>query len=251
MTFEVATLKQRPQLAEQVDRLAAEVWPTFMLHADTPYWDSLFDVFAGFQILFCEPADNLIALGHTIPFVWDGTLEDLPPTIDELMERAINVYRERRSPTALSALAALVSPEHQEQGLSSEILRAMRSLTTEHSMHSLVAPVRPTLKSLYPLTPIERYALWKRADGAPFDPWLRVHWRLGAEYLKVAPEAAVITGAVTEWEEWTGMRFPESGEYVVPGALQPITINREQDVGRYKDPNVWMLHRIAGVETIG
>ncbi len=101
------------------------------------------------------------------------------------------------------------------------------------------------------VTSIERYALWRRADRAPFDPWLRVHWRLGAEFLKVAPEAAVITGAVAEWEEWTGMRFPESGEYVVPGALQPSTINREQDVGRYEDPNVWMRHWIAGADTIG
>lgn len=247
--FETTTLERRPYLAEQVGRLAGEVWPTFMLHADTPYWDSLFDAFAGSQILFCDPADNLIALGHTIPFVWDGTLEDLPPTINEVMERAINAHRECRSPTALSALAALVSPEHQGRGLSSEVLQAMRSLATEYGMHSLVAPIRPTLKSLYPLTPIERYALWRRADGAPFDPWLRVHWRLGAEYLKAAPEAAVITGTVAEWEGWTGMSFPESGEYVVPGALQPITIDREQDVGRYEDPNVWMVHRPAPTET--
>ena len=251
MPFQTATLERRPELAEQVDRLAGEAWPTYMLHADTPYWDSLFGTFAGFQILFCDPADNLIALGHTIPFVWDGTLEDLPPTIDEVMERAIDVHRERRTPTALSALAALVSPVHQGRGLSSEILRAIRSLAAEHGMHSLVAPVRPTLKSLYPLTPIERYARWQRSDGAPFDPWLRVHWRMGAEYLKIAPEAAVITGTVAEWEEWTGMSFPESGEYVVPGALQPITIDWERDTGRYEDPNIWIRHRIVGVETVG
>jgi GNAT superfamily N-acetyltransferase len=242
MTFEVTTLKQRPELAEQVDRLAGEAWPTFMLHADTPYWDSLFDTFAGFQTLFCDPADTLIALGHTIPFVWDGTLEDLPPAIDEVMERAIDAHRERRAPTALSALAALVSPEHRGQGLSSELLRAMRQLAAEHGMYSLVAPVRPTLKSLYPLTPIERYARWHRSDGAPFDPWLRVHWRLGAEYLKVAPEATVITGTVSEWEGWTSMILPESGEYVVPGALQPIIVDREQNVGTYSDPNIWMRH---------
>ena len=105
-------------------------------------------------------------------------------------------------------------------------------------------PLRVSLKSLYPLTPIEQYALWRRADGAPFDPWLRVHWRLGAEYLKVAPEATTITGTVAEWEEWTSMSFPESGEYVVPGALQPVHIDRERDVGRYEDPGVWMLHRV-------
>ena len=214
-----------------------------MLHADTLHWGSLFDTFADFQILLCDPADTLIALGHSIPFVWNGIAEDLPPTIDEVMKRAMEAHRHGRATTALSALAALVTPGHQKQGLSLEILRAMRSLAAEHGMGSLVAPVRPTLKSLYPLTPIERYARWKRDDGSPFDPWLRVHWRLGAEQLRIAPKAATITGTVSEWEEWTGVRFPESGEYVVPGALQPVQIDRERNVGRYEDPNVWVQHQ--------
>ncbi len=214
-----------------------------MLHADTRHWDSLFDVFADLQVLLCDRAGTLIALGHTIPFVWDGTVEDLPSTIDEVMDRAVEARRCGHEPTALSALAALVSPKHQGRGLSSEILRAMRLLAAKCSMGSLVAPVRPTLKSLYPLTPIERYARWKRADGSPFDPWLRVHWRLGAELLRIAPKAATITGTVADWEAWTGMSFPESGAYVVPGALQPIKIDREQNIGRYEDPNVWMRHR--------
>jgi hypothetical protein len=195
--------------------------------------------------LLCHPADTLIALGHTIPFVWDGTVEGLPPTIDEVMERAVNAHHRGWTPTALSALAALVSSKHQRRGLSSEILHAMRSLASEHGMGSLVAPVRPTLKSLYPLIPMERYVRWKRDDGSPFDPWLRVHWRKGAEQLRVAPEAMTITGTVDEWEAWTGMSFPESGIYVVPGALQPVKIDREHNVGRYEDPNIWMLHRVG------
>src|SRR5919199_2882583 len=106
--FEVVTLEQRPDLEEQVDRLAREAWPPFMLHAGTPYWGSLFDTFAGFQILLCDPTNTLIALGHTIPFVWDGTAEDLPPTIDEMMERAMKDHRHAHEPPALSALASLV-----------------------------------------------------------------------------------------------------------------------------------------------
>jgi len=31
---------------------------------------------------------------------------------------------------------------------------------------------------------------------------------------------------------------------VVPGALQPVRIDRERDTGRYEDPNVWMKHTI-------
>jgi hypothetical protein len=47
---------------------------------------------------------------------------------------------------------------------------------------------------------------------------------------------------VAEWEEWTDMAFPQTGEYVVPGALVPVTIDRERDERRYVEPNVWMRH---------
>ena len=51
MSFEVATLKQRPDLEEQVDRLAQEAWPTFLLHGVITHWESLFDDFAEYQSL--------------------------------------------------------------------------------------------------------------------------------------------------------------------------------------------------------
>jgi len=69
------------------------------------------------------------------------------------------------------------------------------------SRRALYSAGRPTLKSAYPLTPFERYVGWKRADGAPFDPWLRVHHRLGAEFLEIMPKALVVTGTVSKWEE--------------------------------------------------
>jgi len=244
-SFEVVTLKQRPELEEQVDRLHEEAWDRFLEGAPWLIWDSLFDTFADFQVLLCDPSDVVIALANTVPFVWDGTVEDLPPSLNEVIERGLDAYHQGRMPTALSALAAIVPPKHAGRGLSYEILRAARSLAAEHNLKSLVIPVGPTLKHLYPLTPMERYVQWKRADGSPFDPWIRVHWRLGAEQLCVAPKTAISTGTVAEWEEWTGMSFPESGVYVVPGALQPVEIDRERDIGRYEDPGVWMLHRVT------
>ena len=51
-----------------------------------------------------------------------------------------------------------------------------------------------------------------------------------------------IPGTVAQWEEWTGVAFPESGPYVVPGALVPVEIDRERDEGLYVEPNVWMVH---------
>jgi hypothetical protein len=87
--------------------------------------------------------------------------------------------------------------------------------------------------------------MWERDGGLPFDPWLRVHRRLGAKFLKVAPKSMVIAGTISEWEEWTGMRFPESAAYVVPGALQPVVMDLGRDLGSYEEPNVWMRHTIA------
>ena len=51
----------------------------------------------------------------------------------------------------------------------------------------------------------------------------------------------VITGTVAEWEEWTGMAFPESGPYV-PDALDLVDIDQEQNCGTYEETNLWMQH---------
>ena len=71
---------------------------------------------------------------------------------------------------------------------------------------------------------------------------MRVHARLGAEIVKVCPEAMRISGTIAEWESWTKMRFPESGDYIIPGALVPVSFDCDKDIGLYIEPNVWMHH---------
>jgi len=63
--------------------------------------------------------------------------------------------------------------------------------------------------------------------------------------LKPEPRSLHITGTVAEWEEWTGLAFPESGDYVFPRGLAPVAIDREADAGTYWEPNVWMRHRLG------
>jgi hypothetical protein len=41
------------------------------------------------------------------------------------------------------------------------------------------------------------------------------------------------------------MGFPESGAYVVQGALQPVEMDLERDLGVYREPNVWMRHPVG------
>jgi GNAT superfamily N-acetyltransferase len=137
-------------------------------------------------------------------------------------------------------MVAVVDRGRQGEGLSAQLVEAMRGLARAHGYAALVAPVRPTWKERYPLIPMERYARWTRDDGLPFDPWLRVHARLGAELLEVCPASMRIEGSVEEWEGWTGLVFPDDGDYLVPGALVPVCV--EDGRGIYVEPNVWMRH---------
>jgi GNAT superfamily N-acetyltransferase len=151
-------------------------------------------------------------------------------------------------PTVLCALQILIAPECRGQGLSSRMIERMREIGRAHGLDTLIAPVRPNLKHRYPLTPIESYIAWRRPDGTLLDPWLRMHERLGAEIVKVAPESMRVAGTVAEWEQWAEMAFPETGSYVVPGALVPVEIDRERDEGLYLEPNVWMVHSPSPAE---
>jgi len=151
-------------------------------------------------------------------------------------------YKKGMPVNTLCALGAVVAPSYKGKSLSYPILGEMKRLAVQKNLVRMIAPVRPVLKKKYPLIPIEKYVKWTREDGAPFDPWIRVHWRMGAQILRVAPRSMVISGTVSDWESWTGMAFPETGEHVVPDTLQPVRIDKEKDLGQYEDPNVWMEH---------
>ena len=150
------TLEQRPDLATQVRGLTLEAWAEFLQHdaVCNRYWRSLYSTFARFQVLLCDPADTVIAVGHTMPLVWDGTQADLPSGIDGVLERGVRDAEHSRTPMTLSALAAMVAPNHQRQGLSAAILQAMRSTAAANGLTALIAPVRPTLKHRYPSSAI-------------------------------------------------------------------------------------------------
>ena len=188
-----------------------------------------------------DEREEVIGVGHAIPAAWNGERASLPDGgFDAVLEARF--APEPPTPTVLCALGITIAPGWRRQGLSRRMIERMAEIGHDHGLSTLIAPVRPTLKHRYPLTPIERYLAWRRTDGAHLDPWLRTHERLGADIAKVAPQSVVVKGTVAEWEEWTGIVFPESGAYVVSGALVPIEINREQDEGVYVEPNVWMVH---------
>ena len=129
------------------------------------------------------------------------------------------------------------------RGLARTLLATARFRAGRIGFSALVAPVRPTWKDRYPLIPMERYITWRRDDGLPFDPWLRVHERLGATLVEVCDASMVIRGTAAEWEEWTGLVFPDDGDFLVPGGLVPVRFTDGHGV--YVEPNVWMRHPVG------
>jgi hypothetical protein len=237
------SVAERPDLAEPAWERTRDTLPEYNNHGDVlnVYWGRLTEERPEFQLHLVDDDDTILARIRSLPVRFDGTLRDLPAGIDGAIARGFD----EGGANVLCALVIMIPLDLQGRGLSADALRAMRDVAARHGLDSLIAPVRPSWKERYPLVPIERYADWRRADGLLFDPWLRVHERLGATVLKPEPQSLRITGTVAEWEEWTGLPFPESGDYVFPHGLATLAIDREADVGRYHEPNVWMQHLLA------
>jgi hypothetical protein len=248
VSLSLVTVAERPELEGEMLRLGASPWPVFLNHGAVvmALWRFLYELAPEYQFaLVDEQTGSLAAMGNCIPIRWDRDPQTLPDGgIDAVLQDGVACLREGATPTAVSALMIVVSPSQLGHGISRDAVRAMTEVVSRHGLGDLVAPVRPTEKHRYPLVPMESYMYWRRDDGLPFDPWIRVHERVGGEILRSASAAMRVTGSVAEWERWTGMDLQHSGVYVVPGALVPIEIDRERDIGEYLEPACWIRHRV-------
>jgi GNAT superfamily N-acetyltransferase len=247
MGLEFPTRAERTGKQPHIASLQEGIWPEFMYHDAVlnRLFDRVIQEDAEYQFYaWDDEREEVVGAGNAVPAFWDGEVESLPEGgVDAVVEaRFADAAPE---PNVLCALQIVIAPEVRAQGLSSRMIRRMAEIGRDHGLETLIAPVRPNLKDRYPLTPMERYIEWRREDGTHVDPWLRTHERLGAPIAKVATESMRIPGTVAQWEEWTKLALPESGSYVVPGALVPVEIDRERDEGLYVEPNVWMVHSAA------
>lgn len=241
MAAEIFTDSERPDLYERLDELG-DPWPEFIHHDEevNRWWPLLHERLPDFQlILYDTETDTVLGRGCTIPVAWDGRGETLSGGVVEALPAG---FAHDARANVLCAIVAVVDPREQGRGLSGHIIGGMAETAGRAGLECLIAPVRPTWKERHPHVPLAEYMHWTREDGLPFDPWIRLHARLGAEILTVASRSLDISGTVPEWESWTGMSFPEDGDYVVPGALVPVRF--EAGVGRYVEPNVWMRHAV-------
>lgn len=242
----LVSLEERPDLIIPSDRHNGAAWPAFMLESEVAngLFGRCFADWPQLQFVLLDGEERIVATSNGMPLVWDGTDEDLPEGWEDQVGRSVRDHDEGRTPNTLGAMQIVVARDAQGGRHSGTMVLAMREAARRAGYRALIACVRPNHKPRYPLTPLERYVTWTRADGLPFDPWIRLHERVGGRIVRPSPRSMVMRGSVADWETWTGMLFPESGAYVVDGATQPIRIDRERDEGVYEDQNVWMVHAL-------
>lgn len=243
----IVSLEERPDLIDPTDRFNGDAWPAWMLESEIAngLFGRCFSDWPRFQFVLLTAVGAIAATNNAMPLTWDGTDDDLPTGWEDQVIRSVADRDAGRPPNTLGAMQIVVDPTRQGSGLSGTMVGAMRAAAREAGYRAVIACVRPTWKDRYPLIPIERYAFWRREDGHPFDPWIRLHEKLGGRIVRGSPESMAMRGTVSEWERWIGMALPETGSYVVPSATSPLMIDRERDEGVYFDQNVWMVHDLT------
>ncbi|GGK06655.1 hypothetical protein GCM10010123_40530 [Pilimelia anulata] len=241
----VVRLADRPELLAGVAAVLAARWPHFLLYGTPAHGLDLLDLLARVPrhvAVLVDGAGAAHGAGLSVPLRWDGTAADLPAGWDGTLLRAHELLATGGQPNAVAALAVTADPGAGDAA--DALLPALREAAAEIGAGTLIAPVRPAGKARYPLHDPADYAEWRDADGRAFDPELRRHRALGARVLGPAAPSLTVTGSVAQWRDWTGLAFPASGEYVIPDGLVPLAIDRQRDVGTYREPGVWVAHSL-------
>ncbi|WP_329793147.1 Long-chain-fatty-acid--CoA ligase [Lentzea sp. DG1S-22] len=243
--MKIVTNDERPDLQGNAQAALRDGWPAFVLRGQVPrdHRDAVARYFPDYDVLLLDDDDTVLARATAVALSWDGETAALPAGgYDGALVAAVTGHENGVSPDTLCVVAATVRSDRTGGGLAGKVLTALRGRAAQAGLARVVVPVRPTLKAAYPLTSMADFQQWTRDDGLHLDPWIRTHQRLGATILGPAPRSMVVSGTVAQWEGWTGMAFPRSGRYVVPGGLDLLAVDRERDQGLYEETNLWMRH---------
>ena len=242
------TYAERPDLVAAAEALVDAGWPAFMSAdpVEVGCWDRLALEVPELQVLLVDPSVDLpVAVGNAVPFALGRGRRSLPPDgWDHVLSHGVAGGPGAAATAAASALAVTIDPAQRGRGLSRLVLDAMRAAAAARGCADLVAPVRPNHKARHPLVPLEEYVTWADGRGRPWDPWLRVHTKMGASLVGVCPRSMTIPGTLAEWAAWTGLRPTGDGPHVIPGGLVPVEVDRAAGIATYVEPNVWVRHRL-------
>ena len=214
-------------------------------------WPKWFEFFPQYQCTLKEEGE-IIACVNAVPLFWDAPFEQLPDGLesadsgwDWVVTQSIMDFNNGVTPNALSAAAIVVAKQAQGRGLAAEAVQHLKTMARENGLKAVIAPLRPSKKREYPHLEIEEY-IQMRQEGSdlPFDPWLRLHVKLGGRIIKPCLESVVISENLDTWTKWTGVKFPQSGLYDIPGGDEPLIADVEENRGDYAASGVWTVHDV-------
>ncbi|MEX2550249.1 MAG: hypothetical protein WD638_08470 [Nitriliruptoraceae bacterium] len=188
------------------------------------------------ELTFVVHTDELpVAVVRAVRLRWDGTPGDAPAAgAVEAVARAGEAGAD-----TLTVLDVTVAFGERGRGLGGEILAQLDGRRRAAGLERLLVLLRPHAKASYPLIPFARYAAFRTADGAPFDPWLRTAWRQGFHPVRGVDRSLVARADLDAWRRWLDAEVPGSGPYLVDGAIKPAILETERDEGRYREPHLW------------
>jgi GNAT superfamily N-acetyltransferase len=241
--YELIPVAAAPELDKEAEQRFVEDWPEFIFHDEgvAPYRERRIEYFHDWEFYLVSEG-RLIAGCWGVPLAWDGTVEDLPGGFTDSLARSVTASEAGIEPDTFVLMAAAVRNDEQGKGHAGRVITAVKEQALARGLKRMIAPVRPTAKSQYPLIDIAEFMTWTRDDGLPLDPWLRTHVRLGATLLAPAPASQTMTGTVADWEKWTGLALPATGTYVIPDGLTTLAIDHTTNTGLYIEPNIWLRH---------
>lgn len=249
MQYSLVNAKNIPNCKEMTASVLKQAYPKFLTHNlyDNPIWVSLFDVYPEFQFVLIESSTkSVIAQVSCLPLAWENNLEQLPEQgCDWICVQSIADSLQGRKATLLSVVSISIITEYRGKHLSLPLLEHCKKIAETYQFQSLILAARPSLKHLYPLTPMERYITWKNNQGLLFDPWLRFNITQGATLIGICSKSTTIVDTIDTWETMVDMYFSETGDYVIPGGLVPLKIDYTHQQGIYIEPNVWLSYKVV------
>ncbi len=163
--LQVVTTADRHDLDDQARDALRTVWPEFIFHdpVSAEHVARVETYFPHYDVLLLDDG-HVVAGGWGVPIRWDGTVTALPDGYDGSLVSAVTGHENSVPPDTLCIMAAAVSAGRQGGGLAGKTLAALRDRATAAGLRRVIAPVRPALKSRYPLTPMANFARWTRVS---------------------------------------------------------------------------------------
>ncbi|MEL6723064.1 MAG: GNAT family N-acetyltransferase [Pseudomonadota bacterium] len=249
LAYRFVTPSKHVTFVEETIHVFEQSYPKFLAQGvwTDPNSLALFEIYPEFQFgLVDTTTQQIIAQANCLPLAWENDFNQLPDEgCDWALAKGFEDHEQNRQPNTLCLVSIAILPAYQGKNLSQAMIHYMQELAQSHGLNSLIMAARPSLKSIYPLIPIESYITWQDKNGRLFDPWLRMNIKQGAKLAGICSKSTTINDTIDGWENRAGMKFPETGNYIISNGLVPVKIDATKNRGIYVEPNVWLYYKLS------